>query len=161
MLKLKTGHIATVTLQNSRFTKNQGRVEEVGSDHEDGPIGLSFPGYCRYLFDDRSYGKIGTIVYFEESELRKNGRDDPQDIDLDQLCDILFGRSMWSCREIYDRPLMIGFTKCEGCDKTVVARILVNNHGTVSEIDVCKDHLEYHGRNCDGFPFKKSKEVGV
>lgn len=159
MAKLEVGDIATVILRDSRFYGKQGRVDVADGGHQpDGPIGLFFPKYYSGLFDH--FDKLG-LIYFKRNELRKNGRGDPQDVDLRQLCDILFGKSMWSMVLQLDSPLMIGFTKCAGCDKTVVARIMVNNHGTVSEIDVCADHSKYHGRNCDGFPLKKSEEMGV
>jgi len=156
MPDLKINDIVTVVHPEWRFTGKQGQVVEIVEDgNEDGPIGVRFPEYYSHLF---AYpDKPDTIVRFQISDLKRNTRDDPQDINLRQLGGILFGSSMWHTIYCLGKPLMIGFTDCmhEGCSEKALVRIMVNCFGTVCEADVCKEHFEYHGRNCDGFPFKK------
>ena len=138
---------------DSKYNGKQGRIVHTHSKDEEGPIGVVFPEYYNLFY---SPDPPGSVVHFQPDELKKLGRDDPQDRSVEEMCTLLFGR-MWTNVWLLDKPLMIGFDECphEGCDKTVVARIMVNNHGTVSEIDVCKKHMEYHGRNCDGFEMKQ------
>ncbi len=157
MSNLLVGSIVTVVLPNTRFTGKQGRVSVIVEDgNEDGPIGLVFPGYYKHLFDFPN--GPNTVVRFTVEDLRLNTRDDKQDINSEQICDVLFGRRMWSIIYSIEQPLMIGFNECmhEACKKLVAARIMVNCWGTVSEVDVCKQHIDWHGRNCDGFPFKRN-----
>lgn len=155
MQVIKIKDIITVIHEGWRFTGKQGRVEEIVEDgNKDGPIGVSFPAYYGRILD-YPY-EPGNIVRFQRDDLKINDRDEPQDISRKQLYDFLFGRSMWHSEYLLDYPLMIGFTECmhKGCEKKVVARIIINCHGVISEADVCKDHMGYHGHNCDGFPYK-------
>lgn len=48
-----------------------------------------------------------------------------------------------------------GIEECACCDKPTAARIVINNNGSVSEVDVCQDHAEWDGRRCDGLPPKQ------
>lgn len=154
--KLKVGNIAVADVSkaypDSQYNGKQCRVVHTNSKSKEGPIGVVFPAYYNLFYPHES---PDMVIHFRIRELRKLGRDDPQDRSVEEMCTLLFGR-MWTNVWVRDKPLMVGFDECphEGCDKTVVARIMVNNHGTVSEIDVCKEHVEYHGRNCDGFPMK-------
>ena len=158
--KLEVGNIAVADVSkafpDSKYNGKQCRVVHTNSEDEEGPIGVVFPAYYNLFYPPDS---PDSVVHLRARELRKLGRDDFQDRSVEQICDLLFG-SMWSNMWLLDEPLMIGFTECphEGCKDTVVARIMVNNHGTASEIDVCKKHVEYHGRNCDGFPMKDGSD---
>ncbi len=154
MSGLSAGDVVTITLPDTRFTGKQGVVVNILNDgNPDGPIGVRFPEYYKFLFDFPN--KPDTVIRFTEADLKKNTRDDKQDITQEQLCDVLFGK-MWHSIYSLKRPLMIGFRDCthKNCSNKVAMRIMVNCHGTVQEIDVCKNHVEYHGRNCDDFPHK-------
>jgi hypothetical protein len=159
MTKLTVGAIVTVIHQGWRFTGKQGRVVEIIEDgNEDGPVGVIFPNYYGRLLD-YPY-KPGDAMRFQEADLKEITRGDLQDITMEQICDILFGR-MWHNVSTIQQPLMVGFGLCMhvDCEKLVMARILVNCHGSVAEFDVCNDHMHYHGRNNDGFPCRKDMDV--
>lgn len=157
MQEFRVNDFVTVIHEGWVFTGKQGQIKEIVNDgNEDGPIGVAFPEYYGYLLDPSDY-KPGDIVRFEEIDLKLLTRNDPQDINHEQLVNLFFNSDMWHSFLGLDMPFMIGFTRCmhEDCDKLVVMRIMVNCHGTVSEADVCPKHATYHGRNCDGFPYKK------
>lgn len=153
--ELRVGDIITVIADNLRFTGKQGRVEKFFSDgHTDGPIGVRFPHYYRGLFD---YGGVDNIVRFQFEELRKNNRDDRQDITQEKICDILFGSNMWHTILLIDKPLLIGFSECmfQQCEKNAITLILFNCHGVVHEAHACQDHMRYHACNTDEPMIKK------
>lgn len=156
MSTLAVGDIVTIIHPNWRFTGKQGKIVEIINDgNEEGSIGVCFPKYYQFLFDHPD--NANTVLRFEVSDLQKNSRDDKQDITVAQLCDMLFGSHMWHSIYVINQPLMIGFSDCmlRGCDSQAIMRIMLNCHGTVSEVDVCREHLGYHGCNADGLAFKK------
>ena len=155
-MNLLVGNIVTVDNPEWRFHKKQGRVEFIRNDgNEDGPVGVRFPSYYGHLFQYPD-GE-DSIVRFEESDLKLTQLEDGQDIEQEKILDLLFGRNMYMVWYTNKHPLMIGFDICdhEDCEETVRFRIMVNNHGTVVEYDVCVEHTAWHGRNCDGFPYKR------
>ena len=155
---LEIGNYVTVIGQDFwPFTDKQGRIAEIEYDGDsDGPIGVKFPEYYRDLWNNPFDSSDNTVVRFEINELRWDSK---EIIPLKYQCDILFGRSMWHSFFSLTDPVKIGKSFCmhECYNELVVKRILVNCWGSVSEADVCADHTEWHGRNCDGFPYKKEK----
>ncbi len=156
-VKVAVGNIVLITYPKGKFTGKQGKVVEISDDnHKDGPIGVIFPEYYTDLF---MHPDFGSIVRFEEDDLEKVDASGEQNISLELRLKILFG-NMVNYYFPLEHSLIIGHTDCmhQGCVKKAVARIMVNCHGSVSDVDVCEDHFEWHGRNCDGFPYKQEHE---
>jgi hypothetical protein len=150
---LAVDDIVTVICPDIDFTDKQGVIVEIKEDgNPEGPIGVRFPSYYEYLFNYPN--SPDTVVRFLPSDLQKNTRDDGQNISDEQLCNVLFGKDMWHSINHLPTPLMIGFQACthKDCEQVVVARAMINCHGSVYEVDVCRIHSSWHGSNCDSFP---------
>jgi len=153
--KIDKNDAVVVIHEGWELTGKQGRVvefREKGTDPEDpdSTIGVRLQHHQTYPHNG--------VVFFAEEDLRVMTTDDQQDISTEQLLNTLFGSNMWHYYSKRVDPLMIGFAECDydGCDRTVLLRILVNNHGAIYEYDTCAEHAKYHGRNCDGFPGGRS-----
>jgi len=155
-MKIKNGDIVTILQEkvvDGRFVGKQGYVAEIKEDgNPDGPVGIQFPSWYKYLFDYPD--KSDKIVRFQESELQVDKCWIP--LDVPTQAELLFGNQ---CNVVYwdNRPFIPRVEIChhEGCDKMSTLQILVNCWGTVSQHRVCSSHAFYHGRKCDGFPCKK------
>lgn len=153
--QIKVGNIVRVVSEyvDGRFFGKQAEVIEIRDDkHEDGPLCLRFPKWYKNLF---SYpDKPETIVRFQINEVEPCH--DWDKISIKQELNLIFG-TMWYYYRSKKHPFTLGYSDCDydGCSDRALIRGYVNCHGTVSIVDLCKKHLEWHGRNCDTFPHKK------
>lgn len=168
--EIVVGCIVTIQLDPEKYFNNlyqgkQGEVMVIADDeHKDGPIGVKFPAWYEivdpHFFDNQRFTNTvednDSVIRFERNELRVDSGWRQPEIPDEQLCDLLFGRSMWHTRYNLKAPFIPGYRVCQykDCSKKAFLRIIVNCWGVITEYDVCSEHAVWHGRNCDGFPAK-------
>lgn len=138
--EIKINSLVTVTHPEWRFTDKQGVVIGIKEDgNKDGPIGVQFHPWYKYLFDNPRNKDI--IVRFTAEDIRVDEK--LEEIPTEGLSVTFFN---WLPRKSKSN-LIIGQTKCQhpDCNRFASFEICVNIWGTNNSAYACSKHAYRHG----------------